>query len=127
MIDIAGYKAKLLARQSQLSDLINQYVADHEGQLTSEAFIEVSDIGERSVNDFQKDMDIALVTQEVNELRSVNAALRRIESGEYGICADCANEIPASRLDINPSAERCVDCQTRFEREHGTNEYNPKL
>jgi DnaK suppressor protein len=125
--DIATLKAKLLARQSELSDVVNQYVADHEGRQTIDSFKEVSDVGERSVDDFQRDMDVAVVTQEVNELRTINAALKRMDSGDYGICVECGTEIAPERLDINPAVERCIDCQTRYEREHGTNENNPTL
>lgn len=127
MADISTLKAKLLARQSQLSELVNQYVADHEGRLTTDSFIEVADVGEQSVSDFQRDMDIAVVTQEVKELRAINAALRRIDSGDYGICVDCGNEIAPDRLEINPAVERCIDCQNKYEREHGTKENNPTL
>ena len=105
----------------------DQYVADHEGRLTKDSFVEVSDLGEKSVSDFQSDMDIALVIQEVNELRSINAALRRIENGDYGYCVDCGNEIARNRLEINPAAERCIDCQAKYEREHGTKSFNPTL
>ena len=127
MADISVLKSKLLARQSELSELVNEYVADHEGRLTNDSFVEVSDVGEQSVDGFQRDMDIAVVTQEVIELKSVNTALRRIDSGDYGICVDCANEIAAARLEINPAAERCIDCQNKYEKEHGTKEYNPTL
>ena len=127
MADILKLKSILLARQAELSELVNQYVADHEGRLTNESFIEVSDVGEKSVDGFQKDMDIAVVTQEVNQLKSINAALRRMDSGEYGICVDCANKITEARLEISPAAERCIDCQNKYEKEHGTKEYNPTM
>lgn len=52
------------------------------------------------------------------ELRDIDAALRRIENGSYGICSDCGIEIPLERLQVQPSAERCIDCQARHERLH---------
>lgn len=127
MADTASLKSKLLARQSELSDILNQYISDHEGRQTIDSFIEVADVAEKSVDDFLKDLDIAVITQEVKELRGINAALRRIDDGEYGACIDCGNEISTARLEINPAAERCIDCQTRFEREHGTKDFNPSL
>ncbi|WP_455210962.1 TraR/DksA family transcriptional regulator [Kaarinaea lacus] len=127
MADIASLKSKLLARQNELSDLLNNYISDHEGRQTLDSFIEVADVGEKSVDDFLKDLDIAVITQEVKELKGINAALRRINDGEYGVCIDCAKEISAARLEINPAAERCIDCQTRFEKEHATKDFNPSL
>jgi len=125
--DIALLKSKLLARQGELSEVLNNYIADHEGRQTIDSFIEVADVGEKSVDDFLKDLDIAVITQEVKELRAINAALRRMSEGEYGACIDCGNEIAAARLDVNPAAERCIDCQTRFEKEHATKDFNPSL
>jgi len=50
------------------------------------------------------------------ELRRVNSALTRMDAGEYGICIDCGAEIPEARLAVNPFAERCVDCEERYEK-----------
>jgi DnaK suppressor protein len=116
-----------MSRQSELSELVNNYIADHEGRQTIDSFVEVADVGEKSVDDFLKDLDIAVITQEVKELKAINTALRRMENGEYGMCIDCNKKIAAARLDVNPAAERCVDCQNRYEKEHGTNELNPSL
>jgi DnaK suppressor protein len=125
--DIASLKSKLLARQSELSELLNNYVADHEGRQTIDSFIEVADVGEKSVDDYLKEMDISFITQEVKELQAINAALRRVDGGDYGKCTSCGNEITAARLEINPAAERCIDCQARYEKEHATKDYNPSL
>ncbi len=127
MADIASLKSKLLDRQSELSELLNNYVADHEGRQTIDSFIEVADIGEKSVDDFLKELDISFITQEVKELQAINAALRRMDEGVYGACIDCGNEVAAARLEIYPAAERCIDCQARYEKEHATKDYNPSL
>jgi DnaK suppressor protein len=44
------------------------------------------------------------------ELAGVQGALRRIESGEYGICFDCGEEIDVRRLSVAPTSTRCVAC-----------------
>lgn len=44
------------------------------------------------------------------ELRAVRAALRRIEDGSYGECANCGEKIPVKRLEIIPHAARCARC-----------------
>lgn len=125
--DTEKLKARLLARQAELSETLNNYIAEHEGKLTAESFIEVADIGEKSVDDFLKEMDVSYITQEVKEIQAINAALRRMGEGAYGQCTECGTNIAAARLDANPSAERCIECQTRYEREHGTKDYNPSL
>lgn len=43
-------------------------------------------------------------------LRLIDAALRRIDEGEYGYCVSCGDDIPGKRLAFDPAAARCVDC-----------------
>lgn len=40
----------------------------------------------------------------------IDAALKRIENGTYGICAVCGEEIPAPRLKALPYVTTCVKC-----------------
>ena len=44
------------------------------------------------------------------EVRAIGAALARIASGEYGICAKCGAKIADERLDLLPYAPLCRDC-----------------
>lgn len=48
--------------------------------------------------------------QRLMDLQRIDAAFRRIEDGTYGYCADCEEEIPDRRLEIDPMALRCVSC-----------------
>lgn len=44
------------------------------------------------------------------ELRRIDAALQRLDAGEYGWCAACGEAIAEARLAIDPAAARCADC-----------------
>ena len=59
------------------------------------------------------------LTRDVGELRDVEAARRRLDDGSYGICSSCGQDIGFERLRANPGAERCIRCQTQFEKTHG--------
>mgnify|MGYP001811882603 CR=1 FL=1 len=48
-------------------------------------------------------------------LRSIDAALRRIDDGSYGLCVDCEEPINPRRLEFDPTVLRCVDCASKFE------------
>jgi DnaK suppressor protein len=50
------------------------------------------------------------------EVSMIDAALARIDAGEYGMCVDCETEIDARRLAALPFALLCADCATRRER-----------
>jgi DnaK suppressor protein len=44
-------------------------------------------------------------------LHEVQAALWRMDEGTYGRCVQCADAIPAERLEILPQTARCLACQ----------------
>jgi DnaK suppressor protein len=47
------------------------------------------------------------------ELRAIDAALKRIAAGTYGICIDCGARIAEKRLVAVPTALRCVTCESK--------------
>jgi RNA polymerase-binding transcription factor DksA len=54
-----------------------------------------------------------------HRVREVNAALERLSDGGFGVCKDCGKRIGRPRLLANPTATRCLACQSQFERHHG--------
>ena len=54
------------------------------------------------------------------EILQIDAAIARLEAGEYGLCRDCDQEIDPRRLDALPYALLCTECATRRERTPGT-------
>lgn len=50
-------------------------------------------------------------------LQHLNAALRRIENGEYGICIVCGKDIPKERLEAVPHTRFCVPCKSQKGKE----------
>jgi DnaK suppressor protein len=53
------------------------------------------------------------------ELLQIDAALARVEAGEYGVCADCGTDIDPRRLAALPYALLCTECAARRERAPG--------
>ena len=43
-------------------------------------------------------------------LQAIEAALQRLDSGDFGYCVECGDEISPKRLDIDPTTTRCIDC-----------------
>ena len=44
-------------------------------------------------------------------LSEIDAALRRLEEGSYGVCESCAEPIPWERLEVLPMSRLCTPCQ----------------
>jgi len=56
---------------------------------------------------------------QASEAPAANAALQRLSDGVYGRCLMCGQPIARARLEVEPSALRCVHCQALFEsRQH---------
>lgn len=66
------------------------------------------DWDDQAVAATRDEMRMALVHEAEHELVQVNAALRRIEEGGYGICTECGEDIEESRLDAVPFATLCM-------------------
>lgn len=89
----------------------------------------VHDSGDAAVADVLADLNVAHLVAEYDELRDLDAALQRIETGTYGDCIDCGDAIPFERLETMPAALRCVNCQEKFEQEanRGRKDSTPSL
>lgn len=60
---------------------------------------------------FDQAASLALHRNEQSLLAQVEAALARMDRGEYGVCTRCGNEIDFARLKAIPHAELCIRCQ----------------
>jgi len=72
---------------------------------------DVMDQGETSEVDIQEDIELALIQMKAETLNKINEALQRLETGRYGFCFECGEEISEARLRALPFAVRCKDCE----------------
>jgi len=66
-----------------------------------------------------QEIDAAQAERDLAELAEVNAALKRLDDGVYGDCADCGETVPLQRLLVQPAAARCAVCQASAEARVG--------
>ena len=59
---------------------------------------------------FERQQVVALLEQARRRLADVEAAVRAVEAGTYGICETCGRPIGAERLAARPAARTCIDC-----------------
>lgn len=90
------------------------------GRAREESFAAIAgttpDTGDESVAALLADLDQSELTRDLEELRGLEAARKRLADGGYGVCADCGADIEFERLKAAPGALRCVVCQTRHEK-----------
>ena len=70
------------------------------------------DFAEQAVDRENDEAQEALESAALAEIEQVRAALHRLDTGAYGICASCGNPISDKRLTAQPAAAQCIDCAT---------------
>lgn len=80
---------------------------------------EVGDSLDSSDADIQSGLDFALLQMSAAILTKIDHALVRLDSGLYGTCAECGEDIAERRLRALPFAVRCHDCEGQREMEDG--------
>ncbi len=106
---LENIKQELLARkkmlQEELDRLSKEPVTDNESQ----------DDGDQAVSSTLETLRNSIQNTEYEEFVMIEAALKSIEDGRYGICLDCEQEISEKRLKYYPNAQRCLACQEAAE------------
>jgi DnaK suppressor protein len=114
--DIIQLASFIEERRDALRAEIHREVARGREESYAELAGSTHDRGEQALADLVADLGNAEVTRDLQELRGLEAALRRIADGGFGLCADCGADIPLERLRVQPGATRCVSCQVRHDR-----------
>ena len=77
----------------------------------------VRDEAESSEAEIQDDIEFALLQMKAETLSNITEALSRLETGRYGYCYECGEEIAEPRLRALPFAVRCKGCEEQREVE----------
>ena len=96
----------LMQKRVELSRRVRAIEADHARGLPA-------DSGEQAVALENSEVLDELAREAIDELSKINMALGRVESGTFGLCVSCGEEIPPNRLRAIPWAARCVKCASR--------------
>jgi DnaK suppressor protein len=110
--DLDSLRGALLATREELAALLRATAEDAKPVDLDEP------IGRLSRMDAMQQQSMAAANRRSAMLRQrqVEAALTRLEDGEFGDCQSCGEEIEAQRLFATPEAPFCLGCQSRREQ-----------
>ncbi|HJS73353.1 MAG TPA: TraR/DksA family transcriptional regulator [Vicinamibacteria bacterium] len=108
----ADLREQLLARRRELLDRVQSIETNFRRE---EEPLE-KDAEEQSLQIENDEVLKALDEASRKELASVERAIERMESGEYGICTRCGESIAPARLRALPAAELCIRCAEKAGR-----------
>jgi len=80
---------------------------------------EVGDSIDQATQSLDKEILFELSDNERKILRDIEAAMRKMEKGTYGLCEHCKNVIEKKRIKALPSARYCMTCQSGSEKNRG--------
>ena len=106
---LAKEKATLMKERNKVADELDNL----RELMQSEVDVE-PDEGDAEI--FEREKNAALIAVLEHKLQDLEAALRSIEKGNYGICDRCGNPIEIERLEVKPDATLCLACQQEVER-----------
>jgi DnaK suppressor protein len=75
------------------------------------------DLGDQATAETDRNFMLRLRGREQRLLKKIDEAIDRIDSGTFGICDDCGNEIDVKRLEARPVTTMCIECKTLQEEE----------
>lgn len=113
-------KEKLLALRDGMLDSMAGVAKDNlrsraEGSEASAFGMHQADAGSDA---YDRDFALSLLSQEQDALYEIEEALKRIDSGTYGVCEMSGKPIPHPRLEAIPFARFTVECQAQIEKQH---------
>jgi len=100
-------KARLLALQAELLALSEAANEDRKPvELDQQSVGRLSRMDSIQVQAMAKAAD----ARRAQELRRIEAALKRVDADEYGWCVACGEAIEPKRLEVDPAAPQCAVC-----------------
>jgi len=75
----------------------------------------------------QREFAARTLERETKNLTQIDAALKRIDNGEFGICLDCEEAIAPKRLAALPWAGYCLRCQELHDAREATDTVEPQM
>jgi len=119
--EIELFRRQLAERRAVLRKVVDEEIIHHERENYEDILGRVRDTGDDSLARSIADLNIRTLDRELQEMRDIDAAVARMDSGDYGTCMDCGEPIQLARLSAYPTARRCLICQRRHEASHAGN------
>ncbi len=118
-IETAGFREALLEERTRVEAAIQNLHDENPGTLAEDAGEETAYdnlLADTATETYDRELDYTLEENSEHVLTEIEAALKRIDEGTYGICTNCDKPIAVGRLEALPWATLCIDCRRDRER-----------
>ncbi|MZR30807.1 RNA polymerase-binding protein DksA [Sneathiella litorea] len=96
----------------------NEILADASQTILSlqEETVKEPDIADRASTESERTLELRTRDRQRKLIGKIDAALRRIDEGQYGYCVETGEPISLKRLEARPVATLSLEAQERHER-----------
>jgi len=108
-IDRGLARARLVAERTRLLEEMDEAIAMPDQMTYGSQAAAATQV-------FEQERDLAMRERANLHLAAVDAALARLDDGNYGTCVRCGRSIASERLEALPWAAHCIECQTIVDR-----------
>jgi DnaK suppressor protein len=119
-LDTEQFRELLLERRRAVVEAIDYLHKQNRGSLEEEtgdlAVGQDQHLADIATETVDREIDYTLEEHDERMLGDIDAALKRIEEGTYGVCVTCGAQISPERLEAMPWATLCIDCKRKEER-----------
>jgi RNA polymerase-binding protein DksA len=119
-VDTDHFRQKLLEERQRVVEAISYLHEENPGSIEDETDEVVGSVdnhlADTATVTVDREIDYTLEENSEHVLREIDAALKRIEEGTFGICRTCGKPIEPERLELLPYATQCIECKRRAGR-----------
>ncbi len=113
-MDAEHARQLIVSEKERLEGLVREREAEGVGtQSETEQISELSSFdqhqGDIGTETFEREKDFSLLEQLEAEIGDLDAALRKIDDGTYGVCEICGKQIEPELLEAMPGTRTCIE------------------
>lgn len=112
--DLKFFENMLLERRVK----IKQNLEDSAKEIDSLKDDEVGDEADHAAVSTDRMIEQAIIAKQTRELGEIEFSLSKIQTGGYGICDMCEEDISFQRLKVKPYAKYCIVCREIIEKQN---------
>ncbi|MGC9006401.1 MAG: TraR/DksA family transcriptional regulator [Sulfurihydrogenibium sp.] len=109
-MDLEKYRQKLLEKREQILKSLEESAKTDINEKSG-----VGDDADTVTDEISRETYYRLTQADKETLYLIDLALRKIDSGTYGICEECGAIIGEKRLEAIPWVRLCIDCSQNEE------------
>ena len=111
-INTEQFRVVLLEERTRVQAALENLREETAGTLYDDAGEESAydnHLADTATETYDRELDYTLEENSGHVLQEIEAALKRIDDGSYGLCAGCGKPIELERLEYLPWATQCAD------------------